>query len=254
MTLRPRTNSRRGDRSRDGGRRTLFTNIGFAVIIVAALLILAGAAAASYYGDHLAVVSTVNGQAITKDDLRDRYSIDIWRVNSLESQVRNAVTTGRLTSDEANQQIQAIETQKSNTGAFLEQSLQNLIDARLQAQLASQMDITVTPADIDARLLLEATTQEARHIWIMEFTPEVTAPATTPTPAQLASAKLKATIALSQVKSGVPWTTVAAGTQGLGATSGGDQGFLEKDGSTLDPTILDTLFSMKSPGLTDVVT
>jgi parvulin-like peptidyl-prolyl isomerase len=254
MSFRARTTSRRGDRSRGAGRRTLATNVAFALIIVASLLILAGAAAASYYGDHLAVVSTVNGSAITKDDLRDRYSIDIWRINSLESQVRNAVTTGRLTAAERDQQITAIEQQKTNAGAFLQQSLQNLIDARLQAQLASSLDITVTPADVAARLLLEATAAEARHIWIIEFKPEVTAPAITPTAAQLASAKLKSTIALSQLKSGVPWETVAAGTLGLGASGGGDQGFVEKDGSTLDPTILDTLFAMKSPGITDVLT
>ena len=253
MTFRSRTSTRRGDRSRDGGRRTVATNALFFLIIVVAVLILVAAAAATYYGDHLTAVSTVNGHTINKDDLRDRYLVDVWRINSVESQIKNAETSGRITKDQGDQQIALVDQQKSNTSALLGQSVQNLIDAQLQSQIAAQMGIVVTPADVDARLLLEATTQEARHISIMEFAPTVTAPATTSSPAELAAASHKADVALAQLKDGIPWETVAKGTKGAGATNAGDEGFTEKDNNGLDPALNTALFSMSGNGITDII-
>ena len=83
MTLRARSTTRRSDRSRQTGRRTLLTNVAFGVVIVVSVLILGAAAAASFYGDHFATVSSVNGHAISKDDLRDRYAVDGWRLNEI---------------------------------------------------------------------------------------------------------------------------------------------------------------------------
>jgi len=253
MTFRRRSTTRRGDRSRDTGRRTMATNALFFVIIGIAVLILIAAAAATYYGDHLAAISTVNGHAINKDDLRDRYSVDVWRINSVESQIRNAETSGRITKDQGDQQIALVEQEKSNTNALLGQSVQNLIDAELQSEIAAQMGIVVSPADVDARLLLEATTQEARHISIMEFAPTVTSPATTSSPAEIAGAQHKADFALAQLKSGVAWETVAKGTRGAGATNAGDEGFAEKDNNGLDPALNTALFSMSANGITDII-
>ena len=253
MTFRNRTSTRRGDRSRDGGRRTLATNALFALIIAIAVLILLAAAAASYYGDHLASISTVNGHSISKDALRDRYAVDIWRINEVESQIRNAEASGRITKDQGDQQIQLIEQEKQNANTILGQSVQNLIDAELQSELAATMGITVTPADVDARLLLEATSQEARHVWIMEFKPDVTSPATTPTEAQTVGAKHNADVALAQLKDGIAWETVAKGTVGAGASSAGDQGFVEKDNSGLDPALNTAFFGMTANGMTDII-
>lgn len=253
MTFRSRSTTRRGDRSRDTGRRTVATNALFFVIIVVAVLILIAAAAATYYGDHLSSISTVNGHTITKDDLRDRYSVDIWRINSVESQIRNAETSGRITKDQGDQQIALVEQEKSNTSALLGQSVQNLIDAELQSEIAAQMGIVVTPADIDARLALEATTQEVRHISIMEFAPILATGETTATPAEIAGAQHKADFALSQLKSGVAWETVAKGTKGAGANNAGDEGFTEKDNSGLDPALNTALFSMTANGITDII-
>ncbi|HTC85129.1 MAG TPA: hypothetical protein VK656_00390, partial [Candidatus Acidoferrum sp.] len=133
MTFRAKSSTRRGDRSRDTGRRTVATNAVFALIIAIAVLILLAAAAATYYGDHLAAVATVNGHVINKDQLRDRYAVDVWRINSVESQIRNAVSSGRLTKDQGDQQIQLVEQQKANTNTLLGQSVQNLINAELQS-------------------------------------------------------------------------------------------------------------------------
>jgi parvulin-like peptidyl-prolyl isomerase len=253
MSFRARTGPRRGDRSRDAGRRTLYTNIAFAAVLVVAVLILATAAAANYYGDHLAMVATVNGHTITKDDLRERYAIDSWRLDFIESEVRNAVQTGRLTKDQSDQQIASIEQQKQDTNTLISQSLQGLIDGELQTELAAQMGISVTSQQIDARLTQEATTAEARHLWIIEVAPSVTAPATAPTALQVAAAQTTANTALGRLKNGIAWETVAKVSTAADASSGGDHGFVEKDGSTIDPALLDALFALPANGMTDIV-
>ena len=50
-------------------------------------------------------VATVNGHTISKDALRDRYAVDIWRLNKLKSRIRDEVQAGRMTKDQADQQI-----------------------------------------------------------------------------------------------------------------------------------------------------
>lgn len=253
MTFNARSASRRGDRSRDTGRRTLFTNLAFGLIVLAAFLILAAAAGASYYGDHLAAVATVDGHTINKDDLRDRFSVDVWRLNELESQLRDAVSTGRITKDQSDQQIAQIDQAKQDQQTILSQSLQNLVDAQLQTELAAKMGITVTPADIDAKLLDEATRPEARDVWVIEFQPDVTAPATTPTPIQTSVALGKANAALAQLKAGTAWETVAKQSTDLTDPAGGDLGMTEKANSSLDPAYLDAVFAVQNNGITDVV-
>jgi hypothetical protein len=136
MTLRARSTTRRSDRSRLTGRRTLLTNLAFGVVIVVAFLILGAAWAASFYGEHFASVSTVNGHAISKDDLRDRYGVDIWRLNEIASRVRDEMNAGRMTAEVGEQQLSAIEQQRSNREQLAGQALSELIDAELQSQLA----------------------------------------------------------------------------------------------------------------------
>ena len=53
-------------------RRNFYLNVGFGLIVLLALLILGIAIGLSYYNDHLASVGSVNGQSISKDELRDR--------------------------------------------------------------------------------------------------------------------------------------------------------------------------------------
>lgn len=247
-----RSASRRLDHTRGGSRRTLYVNLAFVGIIVLAFVILGVAAAVSYYSDHLAPVATVNGHSISKDDLRDRIAIDTWRINSLESQLRNAASTGRLTKAVSDQQIAALEQAKSNTNTFVAQSLQNLIDNELMNELAAKQGITITPAQIDARLLEEATTSEARHLWTIEVKPQVTAPATTPSPLQIATAQTTINAAEAKLKAGVAWDTVSKQVAPADTTFG-DQGFTEKTGSTIDQALLDAAFNLPLNGFTGVI-
>lgn len=77
MTFRARPVAQRNQKpsweSRD--RRNFLLNLGFGLAVLAALLILAIAVGWSYYNDHLVSVGKVDGQSISKDELRDRYQI-----------------------------------------------------------------------------------------------------------------------------------------------------------------------------------
>ena len=68
-------------------RRNFYLNLGFGLAVVAAVVILGIAVAISYYNDHLATVGSVDGQSITKDDLRDRTAIETWRLQIAQRRV-----------------------------------------------------------------------------------------------------------------------------------------------------------------------
>jgi parvulin-like peptidyl-prolyl isomerase len=253
MTLRARSTSRRSDRSRQTGRRTLLTNLAFGVVIVVAFVILGAAAAASFYGDHYASVSTVNGHQISKDDLRDRYAVDGWRLNEITSRVRDEMNAGRVTPEIGEQQLAQVEQRRANSQQRVGEALSELIDAELQAQLAAQLGVTVSDQQVTARLVEEATIKEQRHAWVIELVPDVTAPATTPTAAQKKAARSAAEVALARLRAGQKWEDVAKASSVGSAGGAGDLGYIQDDASDQDPAFLAGLFAAKVGEYTDVI-
>ena len=65
-------------------RRNFYLNLGFGLIVVLAVVILGVAAGLAYYNDHLASVGSVDGQSISKDELKDRLQIDAWRLDEAD--------------------------------------------------------------------------------------------------------------------------------------------------------------------------
>ena len=61
-------------------RRNFYTNLAFGLVVLAAVLILLFAAGLSWYNTHLASVGSVDGQSITKDDFKDRYLAEQFRI------------------------------------------------------------------------------------------------------------------------------------------------------------------------------
>ncbi len=253
MTLRARPTTRRSDRSRQTGRRTLLTNLAFGAVILVSFLILGAAAAASFYGDHFARVSSVNGHAISKDDLRDRYAVDTWRLNEIASRVRDEMNAGRLSAEAGAQQLSAVEQQRSNSSQLLGQALQQLVDSELQSQLAAKLGVTVTDQQVEGRLVEEATIKEQRHAWVIELAPDVTEPATTPTAAQKKAALSAAEVALARLRAGQKWEDVAKVSSVGSAGADGDLGYVQDDASDQDPAFLAALFALKVGDDTSVV-
>lgn len=254
MTFRAKPVAKRAQKpsweSRD--RRNFYLNLGFGLVVVAAVVILAIAVALTYYNDHLVSVGSVAGQSISKDELRDRALIEGWRLDEADRRIRTQTVAGHLTTAQAEQQTQAVLQQRQQVVAI---ALERLIDNRIQADLANQEGVTVTDADIDARLLEEATTVETRHAWVIEVAPEVAADATEPTAEQIAAAKAKADTALKDLESGKKWEDVAktVSTDTSTAAQAGDLGWIGAKDSQSDEAFVKALFSAEVDKPTAVI-
>jgi parvulin-like peptidyl-prolyl isomerase len=234
-------------------RRNTYLNIGFGVAVVIAVLILVGVAGVSYYSAHLAPAATVGGQTITRDDFASAAAIEVWRLQQQQAQIDADVAAGRLTSAQGQQQIQSLQ-QQGQAQSLAPLVLEKLIDARIQADLAKEQGVTVTPEQIDAKIVEESTTPEKRHAWLISVRPEVDTGKTDPTDAQKAAAKKIADQALVDVTTGgKKWEDVAkAVSTDATASAGGDLGWITKDAAE-DPKWLDAVFAAEPNKPTAVV-
>ena len=252
MTFRAKTTVKRSHRPayEADHRRQLLMNVGFGVVVLVALLILAGAIAASWYEDHLAPLAVVNGQNITKDDVRERIRVETFRLDYRESQIRKQMQSGRLDDASGQNRLSALARQRSSIDT---QVIEALIDSRLQDQLAVKQGVSVTPQQVDAVVAEAAATPELRHLWVMGVKPLVKAPATTPTDQQKAVARARAEQSLKQLKQGHAWEAVAKQlTDDVYASKSGQVGWVSRDGVVLDPAIEDALFTLPTNSLTGV--
>lgn len=254
MTFRARPVVKRFQRpswdSRD--RRNFYLNLGFGLAVLAALLILGAAVVLSYYNEHLAPVGSVDGQSITRDDLRDRANVESWRLEIAQRRLNTQAAAGRLAQAQAEVQSQAIQQQRQQILPF---SLERIIDNRIQAPLATEEGVTVADTDIDARLVEEATTPEARHSWQIEVKPVTDSGASAPTAEQVAAARTTIEKALADIKGGKSWDDIAkvVSTDSATAPQAGDLGWLTKDDQQTDEAFLTALFGATVNTPTDVI-
>src|SRR4029453_17671283 len=99
MTLRARPVARRRGRAGwdSGDRRNSLINAGFFLAIGVSILILIGYAGWRWYDDHFGAAASVNGQVITKYQVRNRARIESFRLDYISSRVQTLVTKGRIT-------------------------------------------------------------------------------------------------------------------------------------------------------------
>jgi parvulin-like peptidyl-prolyl isomerase len=239
--------------SRDPNRRNLYMNIGFGIAVVVAVLILVIVGTTSWYGQHLASAATVDGQAITKDQLAERATVEGWRLQQLADRIQAEVSAGRMTQAQAQARAQQINSQLDQQ-TFIPAVLEKLIDTRIQAKLAQEAGITITPDQIDKRILAEKTRKEERHAWVIAVKPAVDTGKTDPTDAQKATARKTLEDALAQIKSGAKtWEDVAKTVSSDSSNaSGGDLGWLDAD-ATEDANWQAAIFKLDVNGITDVI-
>jgi len=242
MTLRAKPVARRRGRAGwdSGDRRNTLINAGFFIAIGLAILILLGYAAWSWYDGHFGAAAVVNGQVITKDDLRTRLSIESFRLDYVESRIKTLEAKARISSGDAKQQIDFLSQRRQQLTNL---TLQRLVDATLMARLATDDGIAVTESEVDAQLVSEATTSEQRHVWMITVEP-ATDPATGQVgEAQKRDALVRAQQAFARLNNGESWDDVARtlSTSGL-APQSGDLGWLSKD-SGYDADFMTAVFA-----------
>jgi parvulin-like peptidyl-prolyl isomerase len=253
MTIRVRPVDR-GRSSRDPNRRTFYVNLAFAITVVVAILILVVVGVTTWYNAHLAAAATVDGQAITKDQFIERATVEAFRLQQIANRVKADVDAGRLTAAEGQARIDALNNQLDDqNGAFSQTIVEKLIDTALQARLANELGVTVTPEQIDARILEDKTRREERHVWLISVAPELDKDKTEPTAAQKAAAKKKADDALAAIKGGKTFEDQAkAVSDDASSTSGGNLGWLDSTAGE-DPDWQAAVFKLEVNGLTDVI-
>ena len=255
MTFRAKPVATRPSRpSRDGqSRRNLYLNVGFGIAVFLAVAILVGVAVVRFYSDHLAAAATVNGQTITKDEFRDAAQVEVWKLQQQISRVNASLAANHLTSAEASTQIQSIQAE-GQSDQLVPTVLERLIDGKIQAGLAAQEGISVTPEQVDAKIIEESTTPESRHTWVIAVEPAVDDGKTVPTDAQKAAAKAIAQQALTDITTGgKKWEDVAKSVStDVSKATGGDLGWIDNS-STDDKAFVDAVFAAEQDKPTAVV-
>ena len=252
MTIRVRPVDR-GRASRDPNRRNFYMNVGFGIATVVAILILVTVGATTWYGEHLAAAATIDGQSISKDQFAERATVEAWRLQQLESRITAEVAAGRLTSAQAQSRTTQITNQLSQQ-TFIPAVLEKLIDTNIQAKLAQEAGITITPEQVDQRILDEKTRKEERHAFVIAVKPAVDTGKTDPTDAQKAAAKKTIDDGLAQIKSGAKtWDDVAkAISNDASKTTGGDLGWIDS-GAAEDANWQAAVFKLDVNGVTEVI-
>ncbi len=249
MTSRARPSQRpRNWDSRE--RRSLLLNLGFGITVVAALLLLLIAWGASWYGDHLASAASVNGASITRDEWNRQMAVNAFRADYQQRRLRTLLAAGRIRSIDADARQQVIAQRLGQIDSI---SLEQLIDGRIQDELATKQGVTVTDAEIDARIADEATTPELRHAWMIAVKPELATGESVATDAEKAAAKAKAEAALVDLKAGKDWETVAkAVSTDTTKEQAGDISYIDKD-AALDTDFRTALLAAAKDTPTEVV-
>jgi parvulin-like peptidyl-prolyl isomerase len=252
MTLRARPVARRRGRAGwdAGDRRNTLINLGFFIAIGLSILILIGYAAWSWYDDHFGAAATVNGQVITKDDLRARLKIDGFNLDYLESRITTLMAKGRITASDGQAQIDNLNQRRQQLASL---TLENLVDITLMTKLAADNGVTVSESDIDAQLTRVATTPEQRHVWMIEIEPAADAVTGEVTDEEKRIALGRAQRALARLKNGEAWEDVAkTASDSALAPQAGDLGWLPKD-SGYDTKFMDAVFGVSQGAPTDIV-
>jgi parvulin-like peptidyl-prolyl isomerase len=221
--------------------------IGAIVLVVLALI---GAVALAWYNDNLRPLARVSAVEIGPQLMRDRVAFETWRIGRDQDRVTEAQINGEIDAATASSRISALTdqlNQLSTTG------LDDLIDIIYQSQLATGEGITVTPADVDARLAKEVAGVEKRHMWEIVVKPVIADPTEGSTQSEQRAALEKAQQALAAVNSGADWATVAHEfSNGDSEPAGGDLGLATANKVT-ELQFQKELFELPLNGTTGIV-
>jgi parvulin-like peptidyl-prolyl isomerase len=252
MTLRARPVARRKGRAGwdSGDRRNNLINLGFFIAIGLSVLILVGYAAWSWYDDHYGAAATVDGTTITKDQLRGRLKIEQFGLDYQDSRISTGMAQGKIDASTGAQQKALIQQYRDQ---IVNITLERLVDTQLQGKLAADKGIDVSDQEIDQEMTSRATTDEQRHVWMIEVEPAADPVTGEVTDDAKIAALGKAQRALARLKAGDSWETVAkTASDSANAPQAGDIGWMAKD-SGYDTAFMTAVFDAQVNAPTDVV-
>jgi len=257
MTLRARTTKPPSIRTRfrrqfEGEERqqTAVTAL-FIALIGLVVLILLGVIALAWYNDNLRPLARVGSVEIGPQMFRNRIALEQWRINTEGNRLTQAQINGEITQDELSAKTSALEQRRE---ALATTGLDGFVDEIYQSQLAPAEGVTVTDADVDARLAEELAAPERRHAYLIEVKPEAAEGADAQPPiAEQHAALEKAQDALEALESGTPFADVAREfSSDDSAANGGDLGLISKVAAP-DEAWANEVFELDVNGTTPVI-
>ncbi len=178
--------------------KSLLTNLAFLGAIALSTLLLAGVLAVGWWSDNYASAVAVNGSSITVGEAKARGGIASFRLNLEATRIRARVSSGTLTNEEADAFLKQLDDAGTNLSSQL---TSDMVDALLVAQLASERNITVDQAAIDAAWADETSIPELRLLRRISI--EIAKGSKgAPTEATIAAAQQKADAILAEIKAG----------------------------------------------------
>lgn len=178
--------------------KSVLTNLAFLGAIALSTLLLAGVVAVGWWSDNYASAVTVNGSSISVGEAKSRGEIENFRLNLQSARIRARVSAGTLTNDEGNALLQNLSDASTNLSSQL---TSDMIDSLLVAQLATEKNVTIDQAAIDAAWAEESSTPELRLLRRISI--EIAkGPKGVPTEATIAAAQQKADSILAEIKAG----------------------------------------------------
>jgi parvulin-like peptidyl-prolyl isomerase len=249
MSFRLRPTTRRRFSVPDEDRRTFLVNAAFVAIIAALVVLLIGALGWTYYENNLRPIASVGGVEIRPDMVTDRQELAELRIDRQKRRIRQAVVDGEIDQNTAALRDQQLDAELDELQAA---APENLIDLIFQERLANERGITVTDADVDARLVEELAGVERRAVQMIVIKPDAKN-ADAPTYREREAARQKAEQALAALQGGATFAEVVDqfDTDQTDAP-GGELGVISS-ANPLDDTFRERLFELEQNELTDVV-
>src|ERR1035437_4640250 len=230
---------------RDDSRRSIYVTLSFSLAIAAALALMGGVFVANYYSAHWAPIAAVNGEVIGKDTVRDRAAMNVSRYQRQVIDYTTLRNQGKITSAEYGT-LSGAATSGQDPATIHSDALTQLQNEATLRQYAAKNNISVTDAQVNDQIQVDATLPETRHVMVIAVQPQATPPAAVATAADDTAAQTKIQKLLDEVKAGKKWADVAteSGQDAISNGSFGDLGLVSKDTLALDLDIVNAVFSL----------
>ena len=231
-------------------RQSFLVSALFALAILATLLILVGAVALSWYDQNIRPLARVGPVEVGPQLLRDRLSLEQWRIERERAQITEAQINGEIDEATAQQRKDALDQRLQ---ALASGGLDGLVDMIYQSQLAANEGISVSDADIDARWADELAGVEKRQVLVITVEPQAVDEEEGASLTERRAALARAEAALAQLNSGRPWGDVAREfSTDETAANGGEMGLVTPN-SIADEPFASEVFDVELGATTRIV-
>ena len=231
---------------RDDSRHSVYVTLSFSLAIASALSLMGGVFVANYYSNHWAPIAAVNGEAIGKDTVRDRAAMNVARFQRQVIDYTTLRNQGKITSADY-QTLSGTATSAQDPTKIQSDALTQLQNEATLRQYAAKNNISVTDAQVNDQIQVDATLPETRHVMVIAVHPKATPPATAVTAADGTAAQTRSQALLDEVKAGKKWADVAteSGQDQISNGGGiGDLGLVSRDTVDLDLEMVNAVFAL----------